>query len=106
MGLITMSSAVPGQDMPQVVDDRVAHFVVYAGLGILMLFSVAGFVRPRLAGRHVLLALAIVAAFAAADEWHQSFVPGRDSSAKDFLFDVLGAGAAQSAVWSALRWRR
>jgi VanZ family protein len=36
------------------------------------------------------LTLFIGILFAAGDEWHQSFVPGRCSSLYDFLFDVSG----------------
>lgn len=32
-------------------------------------------------------------AYAALDEWHQSFVPGRHSSLSDLLLDLLGVGA-------------
>lgn len=28
------------------------------------------------------------------DEWHQSYIPGRDSTAEDVLSDALGAVAA------------
>jgi VanZ family protein len=101
MALITLSSSVPGQNLPQVVDDRLAHFVVYFGLGAVVLFSVAGFAPEALDARHLVIAALTVAVFAASDEWHQRFVPGRDSSLKDFLFDVAGAGTAQILLWRA-----
>jgi hypothetical protein len=32
----------------------------------------------------------VAAAYAAVDEWHQSFVPGRNPSGGDFLLDCMG----------------
>jgi VanZ family protein len=45
---------------------------------------------------------AVVAAglFAITDEWHQSFVPGREGRAADVLIDTAGASVAMLAV----RW--
>jgi VanZ family protein len=38
----------------------------------------------------LLLTLAIVSAYGASDEWHQSFVPMRSSDVNDWLVDILG----------------
>jgi len=48
----------------------------------------------RSTGRRRLLSLLLTAVYAASDELHQAFVPGRDASAFDFLADIGGAGAA------------
>jgi hypothetical protein len=40
------------------------------------------------------LAVLIVSAFGATDEWHQSFVPGRDCDVFDWLADTAGAALA------------
>ena len=40
------------------------------------------------------LAVLIVSAFGVTDEWHQSFVPGRDADVFDWLSDTLGAALA------------
>jgi len=44
----------------------------------------------------VMLAVAFVAsaAYAALDEWHQSFVAGRDATLSDFLVDIAGVAIA------------
>jgi len=44
--------------------------------------------------------LAIAALYAAGDEWHQTFVPGRHGHAADVAIDVAGAAAA--LAWLAL----
>ncbi len=33
------------------------------------------------------------------DEWHQSFVPGRDASLGDWLADTIGAVLAATAIF-------
>ncbi|MEP6757347.1 MAG: VanZ family protein [Chthonomonadales bacterium] len=42
--------------------------------------------------------------FAASDEWHQTFVPGRDGCIRDVLID--SAGAALAATYLLLKQRR
>lgn len=77
---------------------------MYAVLAALVTRTVlAGPPRLRLA-----LAIAAcvtgVAAFGAADEWHQRFIPGRSTELADWLAD--SAGAAVGAVAFALVARR
>jgi len=43
--------------------------------------------------------LLIAAAYAALDEWHQSFVPMREPRVRDVLVDCLGAVFAQVFLW-------
>ena len=56
------------------------------------------------------MALAFVAslAYALFDEWHQSFVFGRNASLSDVIVDVIGAGLMLLAIgsWTLLRARR
>ena len=46
-----------------------------------------------------LLAFAISVLYGVSDEYHQSFVPGRDPSLLDWLVDALGAATALGIVW-------
>jgi len=41
------------------------------------------------------------AAYGVSDEWHQSFVPLRDASIRDWMTDLLGgaAGAMSYGIW-------
>jgi VanZ family protein len=50
--------------------------------------------------------LVVAAAFAVLDEWHQSFVPLRQSSPIDVAIDTFGALLAQLLVWwyAVKRW--
>jgi VanZ family protein len=56
------------------------------------------------------IALAFVASvvYAVVDEWHQSFVAGRNASLSDVIVDVIGAGLMLLVIgwWSLLRARR
>ncbi len=67
---------------------KAAHFTAYAILGAL-LFQLLCFVKDkRLRG---LFAIAGAFLYAASDEWHQSFSPGRSCELRDMLIDTCGA---------------
>ena len=42
----------------------------------------------------VIVSLSFCSLYGASDEWHQSFVPGRDADILDWLADTLGASIA------------
>lgn len=90
---IVFASSIPGKEITLQFDDRIAHFVEYFVFGLLLSFAVAG-VRGGTGRFAPLSILAFVAVFALADEYHQSFVPQRDASIKDWVFDMLGTAAA------------
>ncbi len=54
-----------------------------------------------------IVALAVIATslYGASDEWHQAFVPMRESSIRDWYADVIGA-ALGSVISKVLRPRR
>ena len=68
-----------------------AHFLAYFVLGIL---TSNAFGTIGLRGyRNIFAALLICILYAASDEAHQLFVPGRSGEVKDVLIDSTGAGA-------------
>jgi VanZ family protein len=74
--------------------DKLFHAVAYAVLAALL-------ARWRLSagdrGRRALgIAVLLASLYGASDEWHQSFVPGRDPDPRDWAADTAGAvlGAA------------
>ena len=79
---------------------KAGHLAEYAVLSVLFWFALG---RPRLdpdAGPHnrgpwlaVFLAVALSVAYAASDEYHQSFTPSRTSSWRDVAIDAGGAVA-------------
>ncbi len=68
----------------------ILHFVEYLGFGFLLLAAL----RSRRVQRNPLaLAVLIAVAYAASDELHQYFVPGRCPDVWDFIFDSMGSAA-------------
>jgi len=83
-----------------------AHVSEYAVLSLLIFRALAETTRQaRFAGR-ASIALLISGAFAASDEFHQSFVPSRTSSVRDVMIDVTGAIFGITIYWSFVRKRR
>ena len=68
----------------------IAHFSEYAVLGGLWIWAL----EPRFGRRGLIAAVAVSVLYAAGDEWHQSFVEGRDSDPVDFLIDCCGIAFA------------
>ena len=79
--------------------DKLAHFGAYAVLGVLLARAAVGS-RWSIAWP-VLIGLA----YAASDEIHQYFVPGRSADAGDWLADGLGVGAGCLLVYRVLSGR-
>lgn len=94
-------SSIPGPDVPLIIDDRIAHFVEYAGLGAVLLLVAAW--RSRVAALGAVLAFAGGIAYAASDEFHQRFVDGRDASLRDLAFDAAGLAFAIVLIFSLTR---
>jgi len=82
------------------VPDTVAHLGLYIVLGAALAWG------RRIRGGPSWPTLGLFGvAWAASDEWHQSFVPGRDPSAGDLLADVIGlllGGACAALVFRIL----
>lgn len=80
---------VPG--LPGGLSSYTGHFVGYALLGALAL---RGFARARwggVANAPAAWAVVVSSAYGITDEFHQSFVPGRQASVEDWVADTLGA---------------
>jgi VanZ family protein len=81
------------------------HFVEYFILSLLVLRGIrAGRQGTRLGWS--LAAIAVVAGYAALDEYHQAFVPGRTPAVLDVLLDTTGGTAAQAIAGLVLLWGR
>lgn len=66
-----------------------AHFTEYAVLCVLLLYWLSSFsISYR---RRCAIAVAISALYAATDEFHQLFVPGRSGQITDVMIDTSGA---------------
>jgi VanZ family protein len=79
---------------------RIAHFFAFGLLALLACWAFDGLPRRSM------LAIALASAFGAADEWHQSFTPGRRAAVDDWLLDTVFAAIAVYG-WvavSRIRW--
>ena len=73
-----------------VVLRKLGHAVGYLVLTLLLLRAL----RRSGAAVAVPVAMAAALAYAASDEWHQSFVPGRSATAEDVAIDGIGIALA------------
>ncbi len=90
MGAIFYLSAQPSDSLPDVgawdlLLKKGAHFTAYAILAWLAYRVCEGRKRP------FLLAFFIAVLYAVSDEYHQTFVPGRNGNGWDVLIDSAGA---------------
>lgn len=79
----------------------VAHFTEYFVLAMLWSWALA----PTLGRRALGAAAAICFLYAISDEYHQSFVAGRESDPLDVLVDTVGISAALLATRALLTRR-
>lgn len=69
---------------------KTAHFLEYAVLSVLIF---------RATGAKLRTSVILTMAYAASDEFHQSFVPGRTAAVYDLGFDFAGAALAAYLIW-------
>lgn len=99
--LILVATSLPGSVLPSAPVlpglDKVVHGGMYGVLGVF----VARGMGAR-SGWAWLMGCVVVAGFAAADEWHQQWIPGRGADALDWVADVAGATLGASFSRAAL----
>lgn len=66
-----------------------AHFIAYFILGFLQINAL--YINGVRSKKGFLIALIIAVLYAASDEFHQTFVPGRSGELRDVLIDSAGA---------------
>ena len=86
-----MPAARPDPPLPASITDKQGHSLGYFGLGITVSRALAGGLGMPLSITQALGAVALTTAYGASDEWHQIFVPGRDSNVLDWVADTIGA---------------
>lgn len=68
---------------------KAAHFCEFALLAFLFNFALLYTTGKK----HIPLGIALTSLYAASDEFHQLFVPGRSCQASDWLLDTCGGAA-------------
>ena len=94
MSIIYLVSSQPSAQLPQfglvdVLVKKGSHMIGYATLAWAYAYALDGVGRRRLWWTFGLAVL-----YALTDEYHQTFVPGRNGSLWDVGIDALGAGLA------------
>ncbi len=76
---------------PFFMADKLLHGTEYALFGLLLIRAIERSPRhPRTLRACIFLAIFIVFLYGASDEFHQAFVPYRDTSIFDLMADVIG----------------
>jgi VanZ family protein len=101
-----LSSVSAPPELPQGLDKEV-HAALYAGLAALVVRALSGGWGRRVTLGMAIASAAIAAVYGISDEFHQSFVPLRQSEAADVLADTVGANAAAFGLygWDIIRGR-
>ena len=91
--LITILSHQPADDISEVSPniknvDKLFHFIEFSILSFLIFGSLS--LNSKEFDQILSLSIKIGILFSCLDEYHQSFVDGRDSSLADLIFDILG----------------
>jgi VanZ family protein len=94
MVLIFVASATPGDEVPEfgsidLLIKKGGHMTGYALLAAACFLAV--YVDTKNVKRSAILSLCLAIVYAAADEYHQSFIPGRSPSVMDVGIDTAGA---------------
>lgn len=98
-GLFALSSISNPPTVPGEPSDKFIHGMLYAGLGSVSLRALIDRRWSHITARRVVEAVLISMAYGAFDEFHQSFVAGRQSDVADVVADSVGAAAAAVALW-------
>jgi VanZ family protein len=107
MVVIFIFSSIPNSVMPKfglmdILVKKGGHALGFGLLALAYLYGLSGNFRERKL-RMTLTALVLATLYAALDEYHQSFVPGRHPSIVDILIDMCGSSlallAARSNFW-------
>lgn len=102
--LMSARSAVPQPPgITPAISSNLGHFGVYFVLATLAWWVLGGF---GLEGRRWwLIAFGLTVLYGLSDEWHQSFVPGRQPDILDVMVDGFGAACGlYVAGWVGDRW--
>jgi VanZ family protein len=96
MGVIFGLSSIPSLHSPFApLSDfalrKLAHIGVYAGLTVLLYLALQQ--HTDRTWHAWLLAVLLAIAYALSDEWHQTFVHGRQGSYRDVGIDMIGIAA-------------
>jgi len=103
--LVIFSLSSQSRPLPMLTEhvwDKLLHFTEYAALGAAWYRALRG--EGMSAGAALVAAAMATAAYGISDEWHQSFVPLRDASIRDWMTDLLGGAAGAAGFGIITTW--
>ncbi len=106
-GLIIAASTIPNLKTPEIrflALDKLVHFIEYSLFAWITFRSFSNIGKRIPLNLAYLLTVLFVSVFAMADEYLQSFVPGRVMDVRDLVTDIGGAVLVATYFW--LRARR
>ena len=91
--LIFYLSSLTGKDLPDLFSgqDILAHLIEYACFALLINRALKAYSPKLIHSKRILWVCVIAIIYAASDEFHQSFVAGRNSSLFDLFLDAMGS---------------
>ncbi len=91
MATLFYSSSMEADQLPGVeISDKLAHLIAYGLLTFTWLYGFARGTRLSMPAVYT-LSLVLSGLYGVSDEYHQSFVPGRDTSGLDIVANLAGA---------------
>jgi len=91
--ILLVLTTLPGNDLPKTgINDKIEHFTAYFLLGILLSLALLfqnKFLKIK--KYFTLYSGLFIGLYAALDEIHQLFVPGRECNIMDWTADMIGA---------------
>lgn len=78
--------------------DKIQHIVLYSGFGILLYLTFFNSEKQNVKKYAVIFAIVVGILYGMADEFHQSFVPGRVASIADLFADGIGVTIGQIII--------
>jgi VanZ family protein len=105
--IFTFSSFSKLPAPPGELTDKQAHLVVYGVFAVLLVWGLTDRAPARTTWKIVATTVVVALLYGISDEFHQSFVPGRDVSGLDLAADVAGATLAAVGLraWAIIRAR-
>ncbi|TDI47348.1 MAG: hypothetical protein E2P00_01220 [Acidobacteria bacterium] len=105
-GAILTLSHMSSPPSPPGAPDWLLHGIEFGVLSLFLSRALAGGWSGRLSRRGVILTMLLGMLYGAGDEWHQSFISGRDASARDVVADGAGTLLGLAMTMAALRMRQ
>ena len=104
--IILILTSLPGNELPDIkVSDKIEHFLAFWGLALLLKLTLTIQDKyQKLKKYSSSFTLLIVGVYAALDEIHQLFIPGRDCQFLDWVADFAGALIAVLIIGMILKY--